>query len=714
MKKIILITFVLIFTINLSALRVLTYNALNFSSNSGDRLQYFQSIFNEIAPDIVLVQEMSDEGGAGLLLTALNNGGNNFSKAQFLNGPDTENMLFYNNTIVTFASQDTIDTELRDISEYELLLEGNLIRFYSCHLRASQGNELLRLEEVTRLRDHLSLLEEGSEFIIAGDMNFYTSNEPGYQKFIADETNNIGRAQDLSDQVGNWNNNPIFAVVHTQSTRVSAFGGGAGGGLDDRFDFIFSSYEINNGFGLEYIEDSLTPFGNDGNHFNQSINAGTNSAVSPEVADALYYASDHLPVYADFNVIPSAQEMIVVTIPNIEEQWEQDSTQEIRWASANFSGNIKIELEPVESSSREILVASTENDGIWEWNIPAEQPLGEYIIVVSDTDDGIPSDESNNPFSIIEPLSIVAIYDIQYSLTGPSPLEGTDVITCGIVTGIFDSGYFIQDAAGAWNGLFIYNYSNNPQRGDSLIIAGTVAEYYEKTELTEISFFEVQSGNNTLPEAIVLNTGDVGQESYEGVLVKVENAECIDDNLGYGEWLVDDGSGEIIIGDLMFAFVPVLGEFYDITGIVDYSYSNFKIEPRDENDIIVSTSADDFIFSPKVELFNYPNPFNPSVAGAGRCPATTISFSVTQNAVSGLDGSSFVTLEIFNTKGQKIKTLNVLECINRVNAKATESLHHITWDGRDDNNKPVSAGIYFYQLKVGNKFMKTKKMLLLK
>ncbi len=449
MKKIILITFVLIFTINLSALRVLTYNALNFNSNSGDRLPYFQSIFNEVEPDIVLVQEMSDEGGAELLLTALNNGGNNFSKARFLDGPDTENMLFYNNAIVTFASQDTIDTELRDISEYELLLEGNLIRFYSCHLRASQGNELLRLEEVTRLRDHLSLLDEGSEFIIAGDMNFYTSAEPGYQKFIADETNNIGRAQDLSNQVGSWNNNPVYAAVHTQSTRINAFGGGAGGGLDDRFDFIFSSYEINNGYGLEYIEDSLTPFGNDGNHFNQSINEGTNSAVSPEIADALYYASDHLPVFADFDVIPSTQEIIVVTIPNIEEKWEQDSTQGIRWASANFSGNVKIELESVESSSREILIASTENDGSWEWNIPAEQTLGEYIIVVSDSDDSIPSDVSNNPFSIIEPLSVVAIYDIQYSLTGPSPLEGTDVVTCGIVTGVFDSGYFKNNSLGA-------------------------------------------------------------------------------------------------------------------------------------------------------------------------------------------------------------------------------------------------------------------------
>ncbi len=695
MKKII-IAIVIIFTIDLSALRILTYNALNFSSNSGDRLQYFQSIFDEVEPDIVLVQEMSDDGGAELLLTTLNNGGNNFSKARFLNGPDTENMLFYNNATVTFASQDTIDTQLRDISEYELLLEGNLIRFYSCHLRASQGNELLRLEEVTRLRDHLSLLEEDSEFIIAGDMNFYTSAEPGYQKFIADETNNIGRAQDLSDQVGSWNNNPIYAVVHTQSTRVNAFGGGAGGGLDDRFDFIFSSYEINNGYGLEYIEDSLTPFGNDGNHFNQSINEGTNSVVSPEVADALYYASDHLPVFADFNVIPSTQEIIVVTIPNIEEQWEQDSTQEIRWASANFSGNVKIELESFGNSSRVILIASTENDGSWEWNIPAEQTLGEYIIVISDTDDGIPSDESNNPFSVIEPLSVVAIYDIQYSLTGPSPLAGQEVQTSGIVTAVSNYGFFLQDGSGAWNGIFVYEWGSNVNQGDEIDIIATVAEYYDKTELTDIVEYTILSSGNPLPETVSLVTLEVNQEDYEGVLVQIYNAECTDYNPEFGEWLVDDGSGEIMINDLMFAFVPVLGEFYDITGVVDYSYSNFKIEPRDENDIIVSSSSiDETILHTQIELFNYPNPFNPE---------TTIFFNLTTEHTESTE------LIIYNIKGQKIRTLG---CINRVDVKATESLHHVVWNGKDDNNKPVSTGIYFYKL-IAGEYSKTKKMLLLK
>ncbi len=98
-------------------------------------------------------------------------------------------------------------------------------------------------------------------------------------------------------------------------------------------------------------------------------------------------------------------------------------------------------------------------------------------------------------------------------------------------------------------------------------------------------------------------------------------------------------------------------------------------------------------------LTNHPNPFNPE---------TTISFSVPQN-------SDFVTLEIYNIKGQKVKTFDILECINCFDAKATESLSHysISWNGTDDNNQPVSSGIYFYKLKTEN-YWAIKKMLLLK
>jgi len=690
MKKIIISLVFFTLTLSVAAsVRVVTYNALNFGGNDEDRLPFFETIFNDVDADLFLFQEIEDGIGGELLLSVINNGTNDFSGAIYLNGTDTNNFLIYRNSLITFGSQDTIGTDLRNIAEYELIIDGNLIRFYSCHLKASTGYENDRLEEVTKLRDHLNSLPEGSEFIIVGDMNFYTSSEPGYQKFIADETINIGRAEDLSDQVGEWHNNSVYTNVHTQSTRSTQFGGGASGGLDDRFDFIFSSYQLNNGTGLEYINDTNTSFGNDGEHFNLSINNGTNSVVSQEVAEALYQASDHLPVYADFNTITSSEPVLIVSIPNIEEEWQQGTDHNIEWASANFNGNVKIELQNEMYEEREVLAASTENDGGWLWTIPLEQIFGGYKIMISDAADGNPIDQSNNPFHIIEPTTERTIYEIQYSETGPSPLDGLQVITNGIVTAVSEYGFFLQDDLGAWNGVFVYEYGSNVSQGDEVNITATVAEYYDKTELIDIEEYSVLSIGNPLPSVVSLSTLDANQENYEGVLVQVNNAECTDFNPEDNEWLVDDGSGEIMVNDLMYEFVPVIGEFYDITGVVDYAYGSFRIEPRYSSDISITSLVQENVVNIDLNLFNYPNPFNPT---------TTINFETTNLY-------EIPQIEIYNLKGQKIKELEIK------NLKL--GMNSIIWNGTDNNDQSVSSGIYFYKLISGD-YQQTKKMILLK
>jgi len=61
-------------------------------------------------------------------------------------------------------------------------------------------------------------------------------------------------------------------------------------------------------------------------------------------------------------------------------------------------------------------------------------------------------------------------------------------------------------------------------------------------------------------------------------------------------------------------------------------------------------------------------------------------------------------------KGQKVKTL---ECDESLVTKADGVGYSITWNGTDDNNKPVASGLYFYKLKA-DKETQVKKMLLLK
>ena len=301
--------------------RVMTYNGLRVSSNDGDRMDEFQLIFEASNPDILLMQEIENVGGAEIILEALNANANLYSMAPFINGYDTDNALYFRDDLVTFISQDTIDTALREFSEYIVDVGGHEVRLYGAHLKAGNGanNQNRRFDEAVILRSYLDELPPGTEFILLGDMNLSSSSEPSYQHLVRDRIDNDGRVRDLVDShlIGSWRNNPNFASIHTQSPRVTSFQGGATGGMDDRFDFIFSSYDLNDGERIEFVEGSYTVFGNDGQHFNTSILDGPNLMVSAEVAQALHDASDHLPVYADFLSIdadfipPVAQSNIV-------------------------------------------------------------------------------------------------------------------------------------------------------------------------------------------------------------------------------------------------------------------------------------------------------------------------------------------------------------------------------------------------------------------
>ncbi len=84
----------------------------------------------------------------------------------------------------------------------------------------------------------------------------------------------------------------------------------------------------------------------------------------------------------------------------------------------------------------------------------------------------------------------------------------------------------------------------------------------------------------------------------------------------------------------------------------------------------------------------YPNPFNPS---------TTLSFS--------LEEQGTVNLDIFNQKGQKVRTL--------LSDAMPAGEHRLQWNGTDDNGRNVASGLYFYRMKSG-KYSSTRKMILMK
>ena len=86
---------------------------------------------------------------------------------------------------------------------------------------------------------------------------------------------------------------------------------------------------------------------------------------------------------------------------------------------------------------------------------------------------------------------------------------------------------------------------------------------------------------------------------------------------------------------------------------------------------------------------NYPNPFN---------PITTIRFELPE--------VSNVLIKVHDILGNEVYK-------NILNEKES-GFHSIKWNAKNSNGESVSAGVYFYSLKAGEKFLKTKKMILLK
>lgn len=292
-------------------LKVMYYNVLEFPNQTSHRVDTLKKIIQYVQPDIFVVTELENQFGANLILNgALNTSGTTtYAPATFFGSSNLNNMLFYNSDKVGLLEQSQIVTSLRDISEYKVYYKSPnlsttqdtaIMWLYACHLKAGSGqsNESRRHTEIQSLNNYLINHGRSGNMLVGGDFNFYTSSEPACQALLSG--GNIA-FKDPIDTLGNWSNSSNFVDFHTQSTRSSTgLGGGAGSGMDDRFDFIFVNDDVLNGSRkVKYVPDSYEAIGQDGNHYNTSINSGTNTSVPADIANSLFYMSDHLPVYME-------------------------------------------------------------------------------------------------------------------------------------------------------------------------------------------------------------------------------------------------------------------------------------------------------------------------------------------------------------------------------------------------------------------------------
>ncbi|MEP7263938.1 MAG: endonuclease/exonuclease/phosphatase family protein [Bacteroidota bacterium] len=305
----------------------MNYNLLNYplTVDVTERNVAFRTIITAVLPDILVAEEMQTQTGVNLFLNSvLNVASSGYAAGTFIDGPDSDNAIFYRSSKFTFISNTRIKTDLRDINEFKLkhLLSGDTIRIYAVHLKSSNTgtDEAKRLVEIDSLRKVTDLLPNGSNFIVCGDFNIYNSSESCYLKLKQVSPGVQGHVFDPLTLPGSWNN-LSYAAHHTQSPRIRSFGGGVTGGMDDRFDLILYSSGLATAGGVDYVSGSLVTYGNDGRHYNDSINSVVNNlpntAVGQTIANALHTASDHIPVYATLNFnysSPVAEDFGVQTI----------------------------------------------------------------------------------------------------------------------------------------------------------------------------------------------------------------------------------------------------------------------------------------------------------------------------------------------------------------------------------------------------------------
>ena len=210
----------------------------------------------------------------------------------------------------------------------------------------------------------------------------------------------------------------------------------------------------------------------------------------------------------------------------------------------------------------------------------------------------------------------------------------------------------------------------------------------------EIDFGEVQVNETASLEFTVFNFGDDvlngNIETYDGFTIQgtqqtrnTKGKKEIQSRESYAFSIVGQGYQEFTL-----VFMPDHEGDYDGEIVIT---SNDPFLPETVIDISAIGDGNGVPDAPKLVTQlggNYPNPFNPE---------TTVAFSLAEE--------SDVSIEIYNIKGQKVKTL--------VNEKLDKGEYYLVWKGKDNHNKQVGSGVYFYKMRAG-RYTATKKMILLK
>jgi len=251
---------------------------------------------------------------------------------------------------------------------------------------------------------------------------------------------------------------------------------------------------------------------------------------------------------------------------------------------------VSVSLEYVVNSGTEMVVVMTAGeDDEFTGIIPAQEANAIVSYTISATDDlgGVSTTDAYNYIVYGGAVNTIA------SLQDGTVPTGTSVTIQGIVTAepyAFYSEddlhyYWIQDDFAALSGIKVYDPDRALIEGDEVRLTGTVDEYYDLTEMVDITEIEVLSSGNTMEPLLVTLSGDM--EPYEGVLIELQDVYVSDVANEFGEWMLSDGTNTLVVDDAAdYFYTPVVDEaLASIVGVLDYSFGAYKLLPRLARDI---------------------------------------------------------------------------------------------------------------------------------
>lgn len=215
----------------------------------------------------------------------------------------------------------------------------------------------------------------------------------------------------------------------------------------------------------------------------------------------------------------------------------------------------------------------------------------------------------------------VNVYDLQDPACPDHPVlepgETLEVQVPGlVVTAVFGDQFFAQDAQGGpWSGISVFalNANGDPfeelKLGDRVIVDGSFREYFGLSQIYATWVTHEGAGTpitpDTIPQAGLVATGGDWSEPYEGVLVQVPGLSTVvntkpDCPHEFGEFVVEGG---LRVDDMaQLPYTAHLGDqLQDLTGVLNYGFGNFKLEPRIDADLDLT---------------------NPGMTGASKCIKT--------------------------------------------------------------------------------------------